>query len=322
MKMINTVTGPVAADQLGVTLIHEHFLFGYPGWYGDLTMGPFDRGACVEAGIRMAEQVKAHGVQTVVDATPNESGRDPEILREIAERAGLQIICATGYYYERGSAAPYFKARRALGRVENEIYEMFDRETSVGIGKTGIRAGVIKLATSRDTITSYEQWFFRAAARASKELGVPIITHTQEGRQGPEQAALLIGAGGNPKRIMIGHMCGNTDMDYILRTLEQGVFIGFDRFGIEGVVGTPTDKRRTACLIGLVGLDYTDRILLSQDYVNYWLGRPGMAELAPDIRPTHLFESVLPILRKAGITETQIRTMMVENPRRLLTGEP
>ena len=321
MTHIATVTGPIEGDQLGVTLMHEHFLFGYPGWYGDLTMGPFDREAGVQAGVRMANQIKAYGVKTVVDATPNESGRDPEILKEISEKTGLQIICATGYYYERGSAAPYFKARRALGKVEHEIYEMFMQENTVGIGKTGIKAGIIKLASSRDAITSYEQWFFKAAARTSRELGMPIITHTQEGKQGPEQAALLLAEGADPKRIMIGHMCGNTDMDYLLRTLEQGVFIGFDRFGIEGVVGTPTDKRRIACLIGLLGLGYVDRIMLSQDYVNCWLGRPGMSKLAPDIQPTHLFEKVLPVLRKAGITDAEIRMMMVENPRQLLTGD-
>ena len=321
MKQIASVTGPVAGNRLGVTLMHEHVLFGYPGWYGDLTMGPFDREDALEGGIRMAEQVMACGVATVVDATPNESGRDPEFLKEISEKTGLQIICSTGYYYERGSAAPYFKARRALGRVEQEIYEMFRQENTVGIGKTGIKAGVIKLASSRDTITGYEQWFFKAAARASRELGIPIITHTQEGKQGPEQAALLVAEGADPRRIMIGHMCGNTDMDYLLRTLEQGVFIGFDRFGIEGVVGTPTDQRRIACLVGLVGMGYANRIMLSQDYVMLWLGRPGMSKLAPDIQPTHLFESVLPKLRKAGVTDAQIHTMMVENPQRLLAGD-
>ncbi len=321
MKQIDTVKGPILPDHLGITLIHEHFLFGYPGWYGDLTLGPFDHDACVKAGVNMADQLMAHGVETVVDATPNESGRNPAILKEICEKTGLHIICATGYYYERGSAAPYFKARRALGQVEQEIYEMFKQETSGGIEKTGIKAGVIKLATSRDSITSYEKWFFKAAARACRELGTPIITHTQEGRQGPEQAALLIEEGADPQRIMIGHMCGNTDMDYLLRTLEQGVFIGFDRFGIEGVVGTPTDKRRMACLIGLLGLGYTDRIMLSQDYVNYWLGRPGMSALAPDIKPTHLFDKILPELNKAGVTDDQMRTMMVDNPRRLLAGE-
>ena len=120
---------------------------------------------------------------------------------------------------------------------------------------------------------------------------------------------------------MIGHMCGNTDMDYIMRTVEQGVFIGFDRFGIEGHVGTPFDSRRVACLIGLVGLGYIDRIMLSHDYVNYWLGRPGMSELSTKNYPTHIFENVIPALKKAGLSPTQINIMLVDNPRLFLVGE-
>jgi phosphotriesterase-related protein len=320
MNTIQTVTGPVQASQLGLTLIHEHVLFGYPGWHGDVTLGPFDREACLAAGIVMAEKLKSRGVRTILDATPNETGRDPEILREISERTGVQFLCSTGYYYERGSATPYFKARSGLGKVEKEIFEMFAAETTRGIAGTGIKAAVIKLASSRDTINRYEQWFFKAAARASRELGTPIITHTQEGKMGPEQAAFLIGEGADPKRIMIGHICGNTDMAYHLRTLEQGVYIGFDRFGIEGIVGTPTDRHRMACLVGLVGMGYADRILLSHDYVAFWLGRAGMASLAAGTEPTHLFDNILPALRLAGVTDGQIRTMMVDNPRRFLSG--
>ena len=192
MKKINTVRGPVISSDLGSTLMHEHFLFGYPGWHGDLTMGPFDRGACVQEGIRMADHLKRYQVKTVLDATPNETGRDPKLLKEISEKSGLNIICSTGYYYERGSATAYFKSRRALGNLDNEIYTMFKTELTEGIGGTGIKAGVIKVASSRDTITNYEQLFFRAAANVSKEMGTPIISHTQEGKQGPEQAAFLI----------------------------------------------------------------------------------------------------------------------------------
>ena len=317
---INTVTGPIDADRLGKTLIHEHFLFGYPGWQGDLTLGPFDREACVQEGMKMAERLRPYGVKTVVDATPNEMGRDVEVLKEISERAGIYIVCATGYYYERGGATAYFKARKPLGCVDDEIYDMLKTETAAGIGRTGIKAGVIKLASSRDSITKYEQMFFRAAARVSKETGVPIITHTQEGAQGPEQAALLLAEGADPGRVMIGHMCGNTDMEYLLKTLEQGVFIGFDRFGIEGFVGAPLDSRRTACLIGMIGLGYIDRIMISHDYVNYWLGRPGMEKMSTKNYPTHIFEDILPALKQGGITDAQIHTMMVDNPRRLLAG--
>ncbi len=81
MATVNTVTGPISTNELGLTLMHEHFFFGYPGYQGDSTLGPFDRDAVVAASVEVAEAAKAHGVKTVVDATPNECGRDPEMLR-------------------------------------------------------------------------------------------------------------------------------------------------------------------------------------------------------------------------------------------------
>ena len=80
---VNTVTGPISSDDLGKTLVHEHFAFGYPGFQGD-SLGPYDREAVVKTGLEVAEKVKAHGGETVIDATPNECGRDVEALKEIS----------------------------------------------------------------------------------------------------------------------------------------------------------------------------------------------------------------------------------------------
>jgi len=322
---VQTVTGDITPEQLGVTLIHEHFLFGYPGYAGDLTLGPFRYDEAMETCLAVAERLKQHGVKTVVDATTNDTGRNPEFLRELSERSGLQIICSTGYYYEGEGAPAYFKFRQAFGDVQQEVYEMMMTEITEGIGGTGIKAGVIKLASSKDRITDYEQVFFRAAARVQRETGVPIITHTQEGTMGPEQAELLIAEGADPNRIMIGHMDGNTDLSYHLRTLRQGVSIGFDRIGLQGMVGMPMDEERLACLIGLIGAGYSDRLLLSHDTIAVWLGRPfqlhdAAAELLANWHPTHLFENFLPLLRQGGVTEEAIQQMLVENPRRLFGG--
>ncbi len=324
---VNTVTGPISSDDLGKTLVHEHFFFGYPGYQGDVTFGKFDREEAIRVGLDVAEKVKAHGVRTVVDATPNECGRDPEILREISERGDIQIVCSTGYYYEGEGAPAYFKFRAALGPAEDEIFEMFIKEITEGIGGTDIKAGVIKLASSKDVITDYESMFFRCGAKAQRETGIPIITHTQEGTMGPEQAQLLISEGADPRKCQIGHMDGNTDVAYHLATLEHGVNVAFDRFGIQGIVGAPMDEARTATLIGLLGLGYTDRILLSHDTVNLWLGRPlvmpdSVAQLLANWHPTHLFENIVPKLKQAGVTDQQIETIFVENPRNLFDPQP
>ncbi|MGG3561132.1 phosphotriesterase-related protein [Neobacillus rhizosphaerae] len=327
MKNVETVTGPIPVEKLGKTLIHEHFIFGYPGFQGDVTLGPFKEEEFLEAAIAVARQMQSFGVQTVVDPTPNECGRDPLFLKKVSEATGLQIICATGYYYEGEGAPPYFKFRQALGTAEEEIYEMFIKEISEGIAGTGIKPGIIKLASSKDQITEYEKMFFRAAARVQKETGIVILTHTQEGTMGPDQARMLIELGADPSKIIIGHMCGNTNPEYHKEVMDQGVRIGFDRFGIQGMVGAPFDQERVATLMDLLDAGYEDQILLAHDSVNIWLGRsPIMNEQVMKImenwHPGHIFENILPTLRENGVTETQIDKMLGVNAEALFTGAP
>ncbi len=324
--VVNTVTGPISPDDLGVTLMHEHVIFGYPGWYGDCTMAPFDREAAVSAGLETMAEVKAYGVKSFVDATPNETGRDPELLKEVSEKSGINIICATGFYFEDMGASPYFKFRNIVSDATEEIYEMFMTEITHGIGKTGIKAGVIKLASSKDMITDYERMFFKAAARAQKETGVPIITHTQGGSMGPEQAQLLIDEGADPARIMIGHMSDSTDIHYHMEVLNKGVYDAFDRMGIQIVEDCPMENEKYAVIMGLIGTGHINRIILSHDTIAYWLGRPS-PELPEPFRPllenwhvTHLFKNIIPFLKNAGISDEQVKTILEDNPRRLFKG--
>ena len=322
---VNTVTGQVSSDDLGKTLMHEHFIFGYPGYYADFNFGGFDRDEHMAVALNVAEQAKSRGVRTIVDATPNDCGRDANFLKEASERGGINIVCSTGYYYENEGAPAYFKFRSALGDAETEIYEMMVHEITHGIGDTGVKAGVIKLASSKDEITPYEQMFFRAGARAQRETGVPIITHTQEGTMGPEQAELLMAEGANPNRTAIGHMDGNTDVAYHAATLAHGVNIAFDRFGVQGIVGAPMDEMRTTALIGLLGMGYGDNMLLSHDKVNVWLGRPlqfpeAVADLLKNWHTTHLFDNIVPKLKDAGIPEKRIDAIFDDNVQKLFGG--
>ncbi|KLA35449.1 phosphotriesterase-related protein [Bacillus cereus] len=320
--MVNTVLGPIESEFLGKTLIHEHFLFGFPGFSGDSTLGGLDWEVALNVAIKAVEQMKSFGVQTVVDATPNDCGRNPLFLKEVSEKTGLHIICSTGYYYEGAGASTYFNFHRSIDpqRTENEIYEMFMKEIKEGINKTGIKPGVIKVASSQDRITDYERMFFRAAARVQNETGTRIITHTQGGTMGPEQAELLISEGASPNGILIGHMCRSTDMDYHIRTLETGVYIAFDQFGLQGILGFPLDQFREKVLIELIHKGYENKIMLSHDTTIFKLGRaPDYPEktkkLMANSYPTHIFENVIPVLKKSGVIDNQIQIMMVENPR-------
>ncbi|MGJ7912751.1 phosphotriesterase family protein [Neobacillus sp. LXY-1] len=325
MRTVETVTGPISVDQLGKTLIHEHFIFGYPGYQGDVTLGAFNEAESLEAAINVARLMQSYGVQTVVDPTPNECGRNPLFLKKISEATGLQIICATGYYYEGEGATPYFKMRQGLGSAEEEIYQMFKTEIEVGIAGTGIKPGIIKLASSKDEITEYEKMFFRAAARIHQETGIVLLTHTQEGTMGPEQARMLIELGVDPSKIIIGHMCGNTNLEYQKAVLDQGVRIGFDRFGIQVLVGAPFDHERVATLLALLEDGYEDQILLAHDSVNIWLGRPlvmdeQVTKIMENWHIGNIFERILPVLREKGITESQLDKMLGANAEALFAG--
>jgi phosphotriesterase-related protein len=321
MLAINTVQGPISPDELGVTLMHEHIIYGAAGWYADNTMAPFDREAIIRASLATMKQLKAHKVKTFVDATPNDTGRDAELLKEVSEKSGINIICATGLYSEAEGAPAYFRLRTQMGDATNEISELFMTEITKGIGTSGIKAGVIKVATGNGRISPYEEMVLKAAARAQKQTKVPIITHTEAGTMGLEQADLLISEGGDPKRIMVGHSCGSADLKYHLAILEKGVYIAFDRLGLDVLL---PDSLRKACIIGLIGIGYANRIILSHDSVVRMLGRPVqdmIAMILPNWVPTHVFNNIIPALREAGVSADKINTMMVENPRRLFSGQ-
>ncbi|MGM9606296.1 MAG: phosphotriesterase [Oscillospiraceae bacterium] len=325
MKTVHTVTGPVPAAELGRTLMHEHFLYGYCGYQGDATLGPFREDEAFQICLKAAQTAKSYGIHTVVDATTNECGRDVRFLEKLATAAGINIICSTGFYFEQESAYAYWKFRSAFTNIEDEIAEMMITELTEGIGGTGIKAGVIKLASSYHVITPMEETFFKAAARAQRETGCVIITHTQQGTMGPEQAALLIENGADPGKIAIGHMCGNQDIEYHKRVLSQGVYVNLDRFGLQGeLFHTPTDEGRVDLIEKIVASGYEDRILLGHDSVNVQLGRPNimnpiMQEALKDANIGTLGSKVIPEMRRRGFSDGLIEKFLSANPAKLFS---
>lgn len=323
MRYVNTVSGPVSPDQLGRTLMHEHFLFGYCGFQGDATLGGFREEEYLDACLKAVEDARAYGIETIVDATTNECGRNVRFLKRVADLTGIQIICSTGYYFEAESSFAYWNFRRGFADVGQEIYEMMLTEVTRGIEGTGIKAGVIKLASSYQQITPMEEIFFKAAARVQRETGVVIITHTQRGTMGPQQADLLIANGADPGKIAIGHMCGNTDVSYHEEVLKRGVYVNLDRFGLQGeLFHTPTDDERMDLIKALADKGYGGRILLGHDSVNVNLGRPiimteMMQEALKDANIRTIGAKVLPGLKQRGLDGGQIDALLRANPRSL-----
>jgi phosphotriesterase-related protein len=144
---------------------------------------------------------------------------------------------------------------------------------------------------------------------------VPITTHTDEGTMGPEQLEILAAEGVAPSSVIIGHSCGASDVSYHLRMLDRGAYLGFDRFGLEIL---HPDRERLAVLIGLLGIGFERQLVLSHDTVWCWRGRaPTLPpEMLPLWQPTYVLRTVVPRLRDAGVDESKIQAMLVDNPRR------
>lgn len=316
---VQTVLGSRRADDLGVTLVHEHLLIGWPGWQADAGAPRFDRDEARRRCVDRMQELKDLGVRTLVDPCPMDLGRDVEFIAEVADASKMNVVCATGLYKEDEGQAPYFKFRARFGDAVAEMTEAFVAELTDGVGSTGIRPGVIKVATGVGRITDYERMVLTAAARAHKATGIPITTHTDQGTMGREQLDIFTAEGVDPRRVVIGHSCGSADLSYHVDMLDRGAYLGFDRFGLEIL---HPDRLRTAALIGLLGIGFEKQIMLSHDSVWCWLGRPLPIppELLKKWDPTHVFKNVIPALREAGVSQAKIDAMLVENPGRYFGG--
>ncbi len=327
-QMVQTVTGAIPVSALGRTLMHEHLFIAFGGAEFDPT-ATMDRAAVIaEAVRRLVELRERHGVASFVDPCPIELGRDPQMMKEISERSGMQIICTTGFYFEDLGLPPYWRARSV-----EEIAELYIREITLGIGATGIRAGAIKVATGAPVITEQEKKFLAAACIAQKATGVPMITHTQDGVGAPEQQRLFADGGVAAHRCLIGHCCGNADPAYHRRVVDGGSYIGFDRIGILRLM---PDETRADNLARLVKDGFRKQIMMSQDRHCFWLGKMQRqlsaedqayiaAQRAQGKWPppyTYMFTDFMPMLHARGVTEADIAVILEENPRRLFAGEP
>jgi phosphotriesterase-related protein len=324
-SIVQTVLGPIPVAQLGRTLIHEHLYIAFPG--AELENDGFNRRAFVDDAVRRLKDLAALGVKSLVDPCPIELGRDPELMAEVSQRSGINVICTTGFYFEELGLPIYWRYRSA-----EEIAELYIREIEFGIGNTGIRPGAIKAASGKPAISAQEEKFLAAAAMASKQTGLPIITHTEDGCCGPEQQTLFARHGAHLHQCLIGHSCGNPDPAYHRRIVEGGTYIGFDRIGAPMFV---KDAVRADNVKQLVDSGYASRLLLSQDRACLTRGKP-FHPLPAKIRPkiealkragnwpapqTYLFTDFLPMLRQRGIDEATITSVLDENPRRFFAGE-
>ncbi len=320
---IQSVTGKIQLGDLGRTLMHEHLLVGYAGWEADTVRPGLSRADMIKLCVDRIEELKAGGIDSMLDPCPSDLGRDVELIAEVAQRTGFQIICATGLYKEAEGGTAYWKFRSNFGPQVDAMAEIFIRELTEGVGDTGIRAGIIKVASGHGAITDYERTVLEAAAKASVATGAPITTHTDQGKLGDEQQAILTALGVPAHRIIIGHSCGTADHDYHMKIVRGGSYLGFDRFGLDLI---QPDDLRVSSLAKVVQAGGAAQVVVSHDTVWCWRGQPipdmgALSMVAPNWHPLHFTRNIAPRLREAGVTAEQIDMMMVDNPRRFFAGD-
>lgn len=324
-SMINTVTGPIPVSELGVTLMHEHLLIAYPGWEADtLSVSP-SRDECVTVCVEKIHQMQELGIQSMLDPCPSDLGRDVTLAAEVSSLTGFNIVCATGWYKEDEGGRAYWSYSMQLGEAVSRMAELMIHELTHGIGDTGIKPGIIKVATGEGRISDYEYCVLEAATLAHQETGAPITTHTDGGTMGREQQAFLLERGVAPHGIVIGHSCGNPDVEYQQALAEAGTYVGFDRFGLDLLA---PDEQRVANLVEMINRGWVKQIVVSHDCLFCVKGKPFpdalLEAVDPDVlfNPTHFHRHIIPQLKQRGVTDEQINTLLVDNPRRYFAREP
>jgi len=309
---VETVLGPVDAAELGVTLSHEHVLVDAGN---DLRHYPwmFDMEATKRVLVSELQQAKAGGVDSIIDLTTPDLGRNVRFVEEIARESGVHIVVATGIWRD--------VPRSFWTRDPDDIAEIFVREIEVGIDDTGIKAGAIKVANDMGGVTPEGELVLRGAARASIRTGCPISTHhwalEEVGRQ---QWAVFEEEGVPPHQVCIGHSADTDDVDYLEDLLRTGVYLSLDRYPGSASSSMPWETRN-ATVKTLIERGWVERLMLGHDYAPRAV-RVG-AEGAPMDPTRYLFlsQTAIPALLEDGVSEEQVATMMRDVPRRFLTGE-
>jgi phosphotriesterase-related protein len=321
-ETLQTVTGAIRPDDLGRTLMHEHLLIAQPGSEADTVHPGPDAAERFARCVDRIEELKSLGFTSMLDPCPSDLGRDVELMAKVAQKTGFQIICATGLYKQSEGSYPYWHMRENFGSTVGAMAEIFIRDIVEGIGGTGVRAGIIKVATGPGEMTEYERGVFEAAAQAAAETGVPITTHTDEGSVGDLQQRVLSENGVLPHRIVIGHSCGSSDHGYHMKIARGGSYLGFDRFGLELL---HPDEERVASLVQLIAAGAGDRVVVSHDSVWCWRGQPFPPEVEAAAierwNPTHFSTHIVPQLTDRGVTDQQIDALLIDNPRRFFAGD-
>ncbi|CAM3099347.1 phosphotriesterase [Skermania piniformis] len=321
---VDTVRGPVELDRLGPTLMHEHVFVTTPDVQANYGSDWWDEEERVADAIAKLTALKQAGIDTIVDPTVIGLGRYLPRVQRVNAAVELNIVVATGLY--TFDQIPHFFHYRGPGTVldgPDPMIELFVRDIEAGIPGTGVRAGLLKCVVEERGLTPDQTRVQNAICAAHEQTGAPITVHTNaEHQTGRLALDFYRERGVDLTKVVVGHAGDSNDQDYLRWIMDQGATIGCDRFGLDLFNST---EQRVATIAALCAQGYADRIVLSHDascYMDFFSGEQTQALLAaamPNWNYLHISQDVLPALRAQGVTDEQITTMLVDNPRRYFT---
>jgi phosphotriesterase-related protein len=339
---IQTVLGPIAPEAAGITLPHEHLLIDFTVMFAEPAAAS-DKGRAREPvslenlgwvrqnfnanldNLRLLDErvardeillFKHAGGQTVVDPTNRSLGRDPLALARIARSTGLNIVMGAGYYV--AAAHPPDMGGRSVDDLAREMVA----DVTVGVGVSGVRAGLIGEIGCSWPWTTNEQKVVRAAVAAQRATGAPLMIHPGRNPGAPMEIAKFVEKeGGDLRRTIMCHIDRTiADVRAVLDLAATGLWLEYDLFGLETsyypyhpAFDMPNDGGRMAHVLALMEAGHTDQILLSHDiaYKHSLLKYGGYGYC-------HLLVNVVPRLRAKGVDDAGLRRLLVENPARAM----
>ena len=303
---IQSVTGEVAADRLGLTLMHEHVLVDFIG-ADKVSPSRYDADETFKTVLPHLQQARTLGCETLVECTPAYLGRDPILLRRLSEASGVRILTNTGYY---GAAKDKHLPAHAFTETAEQLAARWTREAELGIDGTGVRPAFMKIGVDEGPLSEIDAKLVRAATITHRRTGVPIASHTATGVAALEELDILERGGVSPTSFIWVHAHNERDTSFHERAAKRGAWIEFD--GI-----SPSSVSRHVELVTFMKKNgWLDRALVSHDAGWYHVGEPGGGQFRPF---TSVFELFVPALKTSGFTDDEVRTLLVTNPRRALS---
>lgn len=316
MAEVQTVTGTIDSSSLGKTLVHEH-VFVLSEEMRQNYDPTWDDDEKIAEAVAKLNDLKDAGIDTIFDPTVVGLGRFIPRVQKVAEQTDLTIVVATGLYTY--TDLPHRFDTRGPGLLIDEpepLVGLFVSDIEDGIAGTGVKAAFLKCAIEAPGLTTGVERAMRAAGQASTQTGAPITVHTNPHTEsGLVAQQVLKEEGADLSKVVIGHSGDSTDLDYLMKLADNGSLLGMDRFGLD--VYLPTNKRIDT-IVELVRRGYAEKITLAHDascYIDYFT-QEEKTQIQPNWHFRHISDDVIPTLLERGVSEDDIDTMLVKNPRR------